>query len=376
LQQQLTRTMSLQVGYVGSQGHKLFRFRDINQPTLAAIQQTDYPALSIAADSNYPANPNVPGCYCTPRNFSGSPYYYINYLEGSSNSNYDSLQVSYQINNWHGLTSSFNYNWSHSIDDASDGEDYVPNASQPDNSQALIKYNRGNSNFDVRNRFTWNFIYQIPDAKDSRYKLIRNGWGINGILTAQSGQPFHLNYNFEDDYNGTGEGFGRPDVVGPLVYHRSDPNNFLQLSSFAVPCVLSQGTGAGNCQLVVPGTTTICNAIGPNCINSMHFGTLGRNSLIGPSFHQFDLSLYKDTHLTERLVMQLRFEAYNLFNHPNFANPYLPNFIADAAPNGINANGTSSGALHLTATGDVGIGYPFLGSGGPRGLQIAVKFTF
>jgi outer membrane receptor protein involved in Fe transport len=375
LQQQITRTMSFQIGYVGSQGHKLFRFRDINQPTLSAIQQFDYAGAS-GFDRTLVDNGSVAGCYCTPRNFSGSPYYYINYLEGSSNSNYNSLQVSYQINNWHGLTSSFNYNWSHSIDDASDGEDYVPNASQPDNSQALIKYNRGNSNFDVRNRFTWNFIYQIPDAKDSRYKLIRNGWGINGILTAQSGQPFHLNYNFEDDYNGSGEGFGRPDIVGPLIYNRSDPNNFLQLSSFAVPCVLSQGTGAGNCQLVVPGTTTICNAIGPNCINSMHFGTLGRNSLIGPSFHQFDLSLYKDTHLTERLVMQLRFEAYNLFNHPNFANPYLPNFIADAAPNGINPNGTSAGALHLTATGDVGIGYPFLGSGGPRGLQIAAKFTF
>src|SRR5260370_32100759 len=109
-----------------------------------------------------------------------------------------------------------------------------------------MKYNRGNSNFDVRNRFTWNFIYQIPDAKDSRYKLIRNGWGINGILTVQSGQPFHLNYNFEDDYNGSGEGFGRPDIVRPLLYHRRDPSNFLQLSSFSVPVVLSQATGASN----------------------------------------------------------------------------------------------------------------------------------
>jgi hypothetical protein len=375
LQQQITRTMSFQISYVGSQGHKLFRFRDINQPTLSAIQQFDYAAAS-GFDRTVADNGSIAGCYCTPRNFLSSPYYYINYLEGSANSIYNSLQLSYQINNWHGLTSTFNYTWSHSIDDASDGEDYVPNASQPDNSQALIKYNRGNSNFDVRNRFVWNFIYQIPDSKDSRYKFIRNGWGLNGILTIQSGQPFQLNYNFEDDYNGSGEGFGRPDIVGALVYHRSDPNNYLQLGSFAVPCVLSQGTGAGNCQLVVPGTTTICSTIVPNCINSMHFGTLGRNALIGPNFHQFDLSLYKDTHLTERLVMQLRFEAYNLFNHPNFANPYLPNFIADAAPNGVNADGTSAGALHLTATGDVGIGYPFLGSGGPRGLQIAAKFTF
>jgi hypothetical protein len=74
--------------------------------------------------------------------------------------------------------------------------------------------------------------------------------------------------------------------------------------------------------------------------------------------------------------MELRFEAYNLFNHPNFANPYLPNFLADGAPNGFDTNGRSVGALALGVTGDVGIGYPFLGSGGPRSLQIAAKFIF
>ena len=201
VQQQLSRKMVLQVGYVGSQGHKLFRFRDINQPTLAQIQQFDNPLNG--GDQ----------CYCVPRFFPNSPYYYINYQETSANSLYNSLQTSWRIDNWHGLTSSVNYTWSHSIDDASDGEDYVPNAAQPDNSQGLIKYNRGNSNFDVRNRLTWNFVYQIPDDKGSRYKLVRNGWGVNGIVTVQSGQPFQLNYNFEDDYNGSGEGFGRPDIL-------------------------------------------------------------------------------------------------------------------------------------------------------------------
>ncbi len=365
IQQQLGRKMTLQVGYVGSQGHKLFRFRDINQPTQTQIQQFDYSDPANGSD-----------CYCVPRFFPASPYYYINYQESSANSIYNSLQASYRIDGWHGLTSSVNYTWSHSLDDASDGEDYVPNAAQPDNSQTLIKYNRGNSNFDIRNRFTWNFIYQIPDSKDTRFKALRNGWGVNGILTLQSGQPFQLNYNFEGDYNGSGEGFGRPDVVGPLVYDRSDPRNYLQLSSFAIPCVLSGGTSSENCQLVVPGTTTICASVGPNCINSMHFGTLGRNALIGPNFKQFDFSVFKDTKLTERLTMQLRFEAYNLVNHPNFANPYLPLFIADAAPNGFNANGTSNGALHLTATGDVGIGYPYLGSGGGRSMQVVAKFSF
>jgi outer membrane receptor protein involved in Fe transport len=382
LQQQINRKMTLQVSYVGSQGHKLLRFRDLNQPTLAMIQAYDY---HHGVDPNTSAVLNAGGC-CTPGVFTGGAIYY-NYEEASGNSIYNSLQTSFRIDNWHGLTSTFNYTWSHSIDDSSDGEDYVPNAAQPDNSQAANRFNRGNSNFDVRNRIAWNFIYEIPNSADSRFKIIRNGWGLNGIVTVQAGQPFHLNYNFEDDYNGTGEFFARPDVVGPIVYHEGDPNNYLQLSSFAIPCTLDgSGTSASNCISINPANPdstglacdriAVSNANTGGCINTMHFGSLGRNSLRGPHFRQFDFSIYKKTPITEHMNMELRFEAYNLFNHPNFANPYLPNFIADAAQQGFNPNGTSAGALHLTATGDVGIGYPFLGSGGPRSLQLAAKFTF
>jgi len=370
LQQELTRHMVLQIGYVGSQGHKLLRFRDINQPSLALIQQTDYAA--------FPSGCLSPTGSCVQRLLAAtSPFFYINYEEASGNSIYDSLQTSWRINDWHGLTSTVNYTWSHSIDDSSDGEDYVPNAAQPDNSLAVNRLNRGNSNFDVRNRVAWNFIYQFPNSKGNLQRL-RNGWGLNGIVTVQSGQPFQLNYNFEGDYNGTGEGFARPDVVGPIVYHANDPNNFLNLTAFAVPCLLSGGTADVNCQLVAPGTTTICttSGIGPNCINSMHFGNEGRNSLLGPHFRQMDFSVFKNTAITERMKLELRFEAYNLFNHPNFANPYLPAFIADAAQNGILPSGQSAGALRLTTTGDVGIGYPFLGSGGPRSLQVAAKIIF
>ncbi|HKT48316.1 MAG TPA: carboxypeptidase regulatory-like domain-containing protein [Candidatus Acidoferrales bacterium] len=376
LQQQIGSRMVVQLGYVGSQGHKLFRFRDLNQPTLATIQNFNYNAASIAANNGVNVG-DIAGCFCTTPFALNNGLEYINYEESSANSNYNSLQASWRINGWRGLTSTLNYTWSHSLDDASDGEDYVPNAAQPDNSQGPIGLNRGNSNFDVRNRIAWNFIYEFPSTSGNWQKL-RNGWGLNGILTIQSGQPFQLNYNFEDDYNGTGEGFARPDVVRPVVYHRGDPRNFLDLTSFAVPCTLGGGTGAGNCQLIDPATGAVCTSqgIGPNCINSMHFGNEGRNSLIGPKFRQFDFSIFKNTQLTEKLKLEIRFEAYNLLNHPNFANPYLPSFIADAAPNGVDTTGRSVGSLGLGATGDVGIGYPFLGSGGPRSMQVAAKFTF
>jgi hypothetical protein len=72
----------------------------------------------------------------------------------------------------------------------------------------------------------------------------------------------------------------------------------------------------------------------------------------------------------------LRAEFFNIFNHPNFANPELPNFIADAGASGIGPDGRGQGFYALSATGDVGIGNPFLGGGGPRGIQFAAKFVF
>jgi hypothetical protein len=73
--------------------------------------------------------------------------------------------------------------------------------------------------------------------------------------------------------------------------------------------------------------------------------------------------------------MQLRAEFFNLLNHPNFSSPLLPNFIGNiGSPDA--ATGRHSGYYSLTATGDVGIGNPFLGGGGPRGVQFAAKITF
>jgi Carboxypeptidase regulatory-like domain len=364
LQQQLTRKIVLQVGYVGSQGHKLFDFRDLNQPSAAEIFASDCP------------NGGTPGQACPGGSITSVPgplnpsRNYIYWFESAANSSYNALQTSLRVDNWHGVTSSLNYTWSHSIDDASDGEDYVPNAAQPTDS-TNINSNRGNSNFDVRNRLTWNFIYQIPDAKDSKYKLIRNGWGLNGILTVQSGQPFHLILE-ASDYDGSGTFFAKPDIIGPVHYNYSDPTHFLDLSAFAVPCTPMASGFDGTALSCTPGTR--------------HFGDEGRNSLQGPNYRQFDFSIFKDTTLTERIKMQLRFEAYNLFNHPNFASPLYPNYLADPTVTSITpANGIStwyapsghlSGYYPLAVTGDVGIGYPVLGGGAFRSLQIAAKFTF
>ena len=108
---------------------------------------------------------------------------------------------------------------------------------------------------------------------------------------------------------------------------------------------------------------------------------MGRNSLSGPTFKEWNFSLYKKTNLTERLSMKLGVDVFNLLNHPNFANPLLPAFIADAGYTGAFANAAGNrevtvGSLPITATGDVGIGNPFIGGGGPRGIQLSAVFKF
>jgi len=347
LQQQLTRKVVIQVGYVGSQGHKLLDFLDINQPSQAQITAADL------------------GCGCindgdVPRRLTGNNFSYIYWEQSAANSNYNALQTTLRIDNWHGLTTGLSYTWSHSIDTASDGEDYVPNAAQPTDS-TNPSANRGNSNFDIRNRLSWNFMYEFPDRKGSLEKLT-NGWGLNGILTMQSGNPFHMILG-ADDYDGSGTYFSKPDVVGPITYNYSNPAQFLDLSSFAAPCTPLATGFDGTAATCTPGTR--------------HFGNEGRNSLLGPAFRQMDFSIFKSTNITERLKMELRFEAYNLLNHPNFANPIWPNFLSDPTiTNSFSSNGRLQGYLPINVTADVGAGYPVLGGGGPRSLQVAAKFIF
>src|SRR5262249_15514666 len=183
------------------------------------------------------------------------------------------------------------------------------------------------------------------------------GWAISGVFTYSSGMPFNVNYLFEGDFNGSGEFFGRPDVVGDPLAGRITPTSYLNLSAFQVPCTFDPASGG--------------------CSGGQHFGNLRRNAFRGPNYANFDFSVVKNTKfLDEKLNMQLRLDAFNLANHPNFSNPLLPTFGVDFAANGLDDGGRGIGFLPITATPDVGIGNPFLGGGGSRNLQLAVKFTF
>jgi hypothetical protein len=323
IQQKLASGVVLQAGYVGSAGRSLFRYRDLNQ----TIGGGPLP---------YPA------------------FVYINQFESTATSDYNSLQTMLKLRT-HGLNSMVNYTWSHSIDTASDGQDFVPNATQPDNS-FNPKAERANSNFDTRQRFSWNFVYELP--KTQTYKALLSDWSLNGILAMQTGQPVNVNYLFEGDFNGSDEYFGRPDVVGNPFAGRHFPDTFLNAAAFAVPCTWD--ATAGSC---VSGT--------------QHFGNLGRNAFTGPTYKSFDFSLVKNIPIREKMKAQFRIDFFNLFNHANFSNPLLPNFAVDFLNGSLpDAQGRGIGSIPITATPDVGSGNPFLGGGGPRNIQLALKFSF
>ena len=338
LQRELFKDGVLEVGYVGSHGTKLFRYRDINQPANPSVS-------SARPFDNGPLAP------------SGGTFFYVNHLETTANSNYNALQTSFTLRNRRGWTAAINYTWSHSIDNASDGQDYVANATQPDNSYRA-DLERGNSNFDSRHRFVLTASYNIPSFVKAHPRL-GEGWQLNTVVTLRSGNPFHL--TLFDDYNNTGEFFPRPDIIGDPYAGTHAPDRFINLSAFQVPCTLDPA-GNGSAASCLPGT--------------WHFGSLGRNALRGPGYRNVDFSIFKDTPITEKVKIQLRAEIFNIFNHPNFSNPLLPSFAADMTSSIDPVTGRGTGFLPITVTPDVGIGNPFLGGGGPRDIQLAVRLVF
>jgi hypothetical protein len=343
LESQLAKKVAVLIGYVGSQGRHLFRFRDLNQVN----------NVYGSVDSCGNGQTISYGQQCFPTysvgSFVNTPLVYVNQIETSALSNFNSLQASLKIQEWRGVTSTLNYTWSHSIDDASDGLDFVPNAAMPDNS-FNPRGERASSNFDVRQRVQWYWTYKLPNIEQAKW--ISNGWALDGMFNFATGQPYTVSYLFEGDLNGSGEWFGRPDIVGN-PHAGTGGTNLLNVAAFATPCTVD---------------TDATSPTYGECLG--HPGSEGRNAFNATNYTNFDFSLTKTTHLTETATMEFRADFFNILNHPNFSNPLLPGFGIDY----LNTNG--SPFIQTTATPDVGSGNPYLGGGGPRSAQLAVHFNF
>jgi hypothetical protein len=313
LQQKIEENSSVELRYVGSKGTKLVRLTDLNEPNANDVSP----------------NPN---------------YLSMDELTPSSSSIYHALDGIVRFQNAHHFSGLAGYVWSKSIDDASDGIDFVPGAAFPQN-PADLKAERGPSTFDTRQRFTGAVNYAVPSF--SRYKRLGTGWQLNSIVSIQTGRPMDIVNN--TDTSGRFYFNQRPNVVpgvNPILPHWSTATGYLNPLAFSQP---PDGT----------------------------FGDLGRDAIFGPGYANWDFSLSKETAVTEAVMLQLRVEVFNILNHPNFA---LPNHNITPGYDQF-GNLQCSPALgcydgQITQTPDVAQTNPGLGGGGPRVFQLGAKVLF
>jgi hypothetical protein len=400
LQHAITNNLSVEVAYLGNRGIKLIGLNDINLAPLGA----GWTAAAKAAC----LNPNDPaGLYgnCSPdpaaeqaaRPFNAK-FPYLQYIDLFSNddySNYNSLQATVTQRTSHGLSFVIGYTYAHSLDIASDnwGTQHVP--IQPNNN---LLY--GSSDTDIRHRATISLTYALPSK--SGFGQLLQGWELNSIITLQTGLPW-WSQDSTNDFAGTGEVNQYPpgaDGQGEQWDFFGKASDFLMVHGFTnynggatsggtggVPyfpgnsnpaCAaqakaLDGGAAIGLAQAALANTG--CYALGSSILIPPAYGTLGtagRNIWRDTGFKNWDLSLTKSFRLKEKLTAQFRVEAFNVLNHPTFANPY------GGQGGGAADNDPSIGAGFACGcvTSDVGGSNPVLGSGGPRAIQLGMKLLW
>ncbi|MGC1684010.1 MAG: TonB-dependent receptor [Candidatus Acidiferrales bacterium] len=389
VQQALTPTTLLQVGYVANHGARLYSVQDINQPNpslsapciLATSGETGVNAIFDGdySDCEQAARPLTTACPSpVGLGTGGGPCYpymgILTYLANLSNSDYNSLQVTLTKKYSHGLYLLAGYTYAHAIDTATNN--VAASAGVPQNS-ANYSGDRGNADFDIRHRFTLSATYAFPSVK-TKWQLLE-GWQFNTILTLEGGEPFTLG-DFVDDESATGEFDDRWNISGPasaITWSASTPLNYIDPSTFTLDsnsnviggnqqCINAAGPnnqaalnmlGAYGCY-VVKNTVLTPAALGT-------FGDSSRNMFRGPSFKNWDVSLSKMWNLTEKFHLQMRAEFFNVLNHPNFDVFTMNNDLSDP---------TTAGTVAFTP--DVGESNPVMGSGGSRHIQLGLKLTW
>jgi len=392
LQHAFTPNLTLELAYVGNHGGKLTGIRDINQPPVGSGWTTnssktgtlDVCLASASSGYNNCAPDTNAEALAVPFVAKFGELGNIFNMANIYRSNYNGLQATLNSRNFHGLSMVAGYTYSHALDDVGANWDFGYGSGLPQNA-----YNPGaeyaNSDFDVRHRLTVSLTYAIPGKKGYAQSL--EGWELNSIITLQS--PQHWGAMDEGtDAAGIGALPVSPPAQSPIRWNfYGNPNDF-KSGPTGIPQykVSSPGGLPAACTAKAlaldggnPGAATAavnlfgCYAAGnsvmiPPALGT--FGTMGRNIFPDSGFKNVDFSIAKNWHLGERFRAQFRAEFFNIFNHPNFANPY-------GGQNGFGFNDPSVGGFGCgCATPDVAAANPAVGSGGPRSVQLGLKLTF
>jgi hypothetical protein len=308
LQQQLDRYTSVTMAYVGNKSDHLMTYFNANAPVLGTGAPTYANRQTITEGS----------------------------AEGSGN--YHGLQLSANRNVGNNLLVTAAYTWSHTMDNSNGafstgangaGDRFFITTAGPG-----FRLNYGNSDQDQPNVFTASVVYNLPFGHGQHFgnDIPRvmdeaiGGWQVNSIVIMDGGTPFDINTS------GIGNIDNRADVISYRRVSRS----------------LVGGSGNSNDRTYFTGT------FAPPPEPSGYYlraGNVERNQFFGPGYHVVNFGLFKDFAITERVKFQLRAQAYNLFNTPQFTNPDAD--IHDAAPPAANGTyttgaGYSFGAISAT----------------------------
>ena len=249
----------LQIGYVGSAGHKLSVMDNISSAALSA----QYPNAAT-----------------------------ILQLNSVGNSNYNSLQSTVRIRAWHGLSSQVSYTWAHELDTMTEYRGSI----QFDYTNPRLDY--GSGDFDTRQNLTAFFAYDVPGSSHGP-KILTHGWQLSTLMSFHGGQPF----NFGSGTQRSGLNLIQNPFLG--VSHAFSAAQgglpWVNPAAFCVP-------GSAGC----PGPTTTTP-------QGAFIGDIARNAFYGPGFADLDLSVIKNVQIAERLKLQLRAEMFNVFNRKNLA---------------------------------------------------------
>jgi outer membrane receptor protein involved in Fe transport len=296
IQREVMPNLGITIAYVGSKGTHLRISRNINQPVNGV---RPFPALSSAS----PIRP-------------GAALGNITEIDSTANSSYNALWVTANKRLTRGLQFNASYTFSKSIDYNSLNSQGVIVQNSYD-----LRNSRGLSDYDARHRFVVSGIYELPFTGN---RLVE-GWQLSAIVQSQTGNPVNIITGI-NTFNGVANTL-RPDVTGPITYPGT-VEQWFDPSVFVNP------------------TTPVT-----------HFGSLGRNVVIGPGFNNADFSIIKNTKLSETTRMQFRAEFFDIFNHANFGQP------------GRVVGSATIGRITNTRfnTGD---------SGSSRQIQFAMKFLF
>src|SRR5713101_6312978 len=350
LEYQLPHDTVLEVSYAGSRGLKLFAFYNGNQTTPTAN-------AADATAPRRPANNAAPGAsgscaLATTENCNPALDTGIGTFRSNTQSNYNSLQVRLEKRYSHGLQYEAAYTFANALDNASSASlGSVNNGDFRDQRFPNAEY--GNADFDVRHRFVFSYVYDLPFGRGRMFAKSASGfvnqvlgnWQMSGVFSAATGNYYtatDIVSVSNSDCGGTvGFNCARPNLVG-------NPN--------ASPCV--------------PGTLFNTCAFADNNVQGT-FGNAGRNIIQGPGYKTWDTSLVKQFPIREQMHLEFRAEFFNILNHTNFLFGQFGAISAEPTPLELDPNNINTPASPQVSS----FGYP-LAARAPRQIQFALKFYF